>query len=548
VLALVAALSILPGVGRATLWEPDEPRFAEATRQMFERHDFATPYFNGTPRFEKPILLYWLQATASLVTGVNEVSARLPAAFAGIGSVLLLYLIASRVTSRRAALVSGLALATMFRFVALSRQGLTDVPVLFFIVAALYAVVRATEPADTSGAGRAVRSGRLQPAYVGWAAVGLGVLTKGPVGLLPVIVWACYAAVRRDMAFVTNVRPLLGPLLAILIAAPWYALMIVLHGRAFVDFALGHEIVTRVISEDTFAPTRGFFYYFKVWPGDAAPWSLMFVAAAAWSAVRWGRLDERSRQGLVLAFTWFLSVFLVFSLLRSKVPHYVLPAYPAAALAIGIFVDCVAQRAPDAAWWRIPMAIIAAVVLGAAGGVAWSIDVLMPDAGPGMRWLLAIVLAGGGAAIAVSVWRSRIGAAVSALAITLAATFASIGFVIIPGAVEAFKPMPRLARAATAVTPPGARIGLLGRYGASSLIYYSRHNIEWLGNDKDAVKFARRPGAVFVMPADDFQLLQPRLPSSAHIVDTAEEFNIRIERLLERQRTPGRKWVLVVAE
>jgi len=527
-------MSILPGLGRATLWEPDEPRFAEATRQMFARHDFATPYFNGVPRFEKPILIYWLQAAAHGVAA-NELAARLPSALAGVGSVLLLFLIASRMTTRAAALIAALAFATMFRFVALARQGLTDVPVLFFILAALYGFVWATVE----------RSARA--AWLAWIAVGLGILTKGPVGLLAVIIWSACALVRRDRSLVSQVRPIAGPALALLIAAPWYVLMVAKHGHAFVDFALGHEIVARVLSDDGFAPDRGLFYYFKVWPGDAAPWSLLFIAAIVWAAFRWQRLDVSDRRALLFALTWFLSVFVVFSLSSSKVPHYVLPAYPAAAMVIGIFIDRVARWPNDAAWWRVPMAIIAVALLALAALLAWSIDVLMPDAAPLARWLVPLVFAAGALGLAASVWRARVVPAAAGLAVTLGAAFAVIGAVVIPGAVEAFKPMPRLAHAASPLLQPGARIGLLGRYGASSLIYYSGHNIEWLLDDAATVVFARRPGAVCVMPEDDYKRLAPRLPPTMRVIDSAEEFNVRIERLLDRQRTHGREWVLVAA-
>jgi 4-amino-4-deoxy-L-arabinose transferase-like glycosyltransferase len=116
-LLIVATLAILAGLGNGTFWEPDEPRFAEATRQMFARGDFLTPYLNDVPRFEKPILFYWTQAAAFTAFGDNEFSARLPSALAGLGIVFVLYLIGAQIASRRAALVAALVMATMFRFV-----------------------------------------------------------------------------------------------------------------------------------------------------------------------------------------------------------------------------------------------------------------------------------------------------------------------------------------------------------------------------------------------------------------------------------------------
>ena len=547
VLVIVASLTILAGLGNGTFWEPDEPRFAEATRQMFARDDFVTPYLNGVPRFEKPILFYWTQAAAFTAFGDNEFAARVPSAIAGVGIVLILYLLGVEIAPRRAAFVAALVMATMFRFVTFARIGLTDVPVMFFVIAALYGFIRAVRP--LSGGDH-----RWSPASAGpsaawalsaWACVGLGMLTKGPVGLLPVAIWAMYGAFSRDWSLFARTRPLIGMTLALAIALPWYVVMAVQHGRAFTDFALGHEIVERMLSEASFgAPARGFFYYFKIWPGDAAPWSAVFVASVGWIAWRWSSLDRGARQAVMFAAVWFISVFLVFSVSRSKVPHYVLPAYPAAALLIGVFVDRLADTHHDALWWSVPMAIVAVASILAAAATALFLDVLAPTSTMA-KWLVPSVFAIGAAAMAASIWKRTLVPAVYALTGMLATVFALIGVFVVPRIIEPFKPMPLLAREATQFSQRDAPIGLLGRYGLSSLIYYSRHHVVALDGDDQTVMFlSTHPGAVCVMPMSDFERLAPRLRGVDRIA-VAEEFNVRIERLLERRRTPGRLWVLV---
>ena len=555
-LLIVASLAIFAGLGNGTFWEPDEPRFAEATRQMFARGDFVTPYLNGVPRFEKPILFYWTQAAAFTVFGDNEFAARLPSALAGVGIVLVFYLLVAEIASRRAAFVAALVMSTMFRFVTFARIGLTDVPVMFFIVAALYGFVRSVQPA--SGVDRRwgpdSGDGRWGPASAGpsaawvlsaWACVGLGMLTKGPVGLLPVAIWAMYGAFSRDWSLFARTRPLIGTAIALAIVLPWYVVMVVQHGRAFTDFALGHEIVERVLSEESFgAPARGFFYYFKVWPGDAAPWSALFVASIAWMAWRWSSLDRAARQPVIFAAAWFISVFLVFSLSRSKVPHYVLPAYPAAALVIGVFVDRLADTGDDALWWGVPMAVIALASILAAAATGLFLDVLAPG-DTILKWVVPGVFGIGAAAIAAAIWKRRLVPATYALTCMLAAVFGLIGVFVVPRIIEPFKPMPLLARQATEFSQSDAPIGLLGRYGLSSLIYYSRRHVVALDGDDETVMFlSTHPGAVCVMPMSDFERLSPRLRGVDRIA-VAEEFNVRIERLRDRQKTPGRLWVLV---
>jgi 4-amino-4-deoxy-L-arabinose transferase-like glycosyltransferase len=529
---VVTTLAIVAGLGNATLWEPDEPRFAEATRQMFHRGDFVTPYLNGVPRFEKPVLFYWTQAAAFTIFGDNEFAARLPSAVAGVGIVLVLYLIGIEVASRRAALVAALVMATTFRFVTFARIGLTDVPVMFFIVSALYGFVRAVDRKSTPWA------------MFAWGCVGLGVLTKGPVGLLPVAIWGAYAAVNLDWSLVARTLPFPGLLLTLAIALPWYLVMVLEHGRAFTAFALGHEVVQRLLSEESFAPSRGFLYYFKVWPGDAAPWSVLCVAAAAWTVWRWPAFDSRTRQAVVFAAAWFMSVFLLFSLSRSKVPHYVLPAYPAAALLFGIFVDRVAGIRDDALWWRAPMTVVAVASLVAAGATGLFLHVLAPGSTV-LNWLVPGFFGIGAAAVGIATWRRALVRAVYALTVMLAAVFSLIGTYVVPRVVEPFKPMPLLAREAASLSQADAPIGLLGRYGLSSLIYYSGRHVEALDGDAATVAFlSSHPGAVCVMPMSDFERLMPQLNGFDKIA-VGEEFNVRIERLLERERTPGRLWVLV---
>lgn len=531
-LLVVSAVAIFAGLGRGTFWEPDEPRFAEATRQMFLRDDFVTPYLNGVPRFEKPILFYWTQAATYSVFGANELAARLPSALAGLGIVLVLYLIGVEVASRRAALVAALAMATMYRFVTYARIGLTDVPVMFFITAAVYGFVCA------------VRRPSAAWAYFAWACVGLAMLTKGPVGVVPVAIWATYAVFSRDWSLITRVKPIGGAVLAVAIALPWYLLMIIEHGRAFSDLAFGYEIVSRVLSEETFERPHGFFYYFKVWPGDAAPWSALFIAGIGWMAWRWRSLQPVTRQPIIFALAWFLSVFLGFSLSSSKVTHYVLPAYPAAALLIGIFVDRLVETRDEAVWWRVPMALIGAVVIVATVVSALFLEVLDPG-DTLVQLLVPGALAAGAVVIVVATWKRTLLPAVYGLGGMLAVLFALIGGLVVPRVVDPLKPLPRLARQAADVSAGDAAVGLFGRYGSASVMYYSRRHVIRLEGDDATVRFlSADPSRVCVMPMADFERLQPRL-NGVTTLGEAEEFNVRFKWLLDRQRTRGRMWVLV---
>ena len=172
-LAAVCLLALFAGLGRVSMWEPDEARFAEATRQMLARGDVLTPWFNDRPRFEKPVGLYWLQLPFVAVLGSSELAARLPVALAGAGCVLFTYLIGRRLFGGQVAWIAALALVTSFRVITHARQGLTDIPALFFELMAMYGFLRAHQ----DGAGRAWMAG--------WGATGLAALIKGPVAAIP---------------------------------------------------------------------------------------------------------------------------------------------------------------------------------------------------------------------------------------------------------------------------------------------------------------------------------------------------------------------------
>jgi len=139
----------------------------------------------------------------------------------------------------------------------------------------------------------------------------------------------------------------------------------------------------------------------------------------------------------------------------------------------------------------------------------------------------------------------RVVATVYSIAFTLALAYALIGVLVVPRAIEPFKPMAVLGREAGRQATDDVPIGLLGRYGFSSLVYYSHHNVRLLDDADAAVDFLSRHGsALCVMLASDFEQLAPRL-DGVEILARGEEFNVRIERLMERRRTPGREWVLV---
>ena len=421
VLLGLACAALLPGLGRTHLWDPDEPRFAAASRHMLAHGGYLDPVFNDEPRWEKPVLLYWLQVASFRVFGVSEWAARLPAALAGAASVVLLYMLGRDLFSARAGLIAAGLWLSAFRFAIFARQGLTDVPVLAFVLLAMIGFSRASGlVAGQPGSGRQAS----RAAYCGWLAVGLGVLTKGPIGLLPCIVVSAWIFISREWSLFRRLRFGSGAVVACLVVMPWYAYAIAVNGTAFVDVHFWRELVSRAVSPEFGGSRRGPLFYAWIAPGEIAPWTVLAVCAIAWVVARWRTMTPVQRRTFQLIGAWVVTVFAVFSVARFKLPHYVLPAYPPLLLLTGAFVD----GARHDARWRLllrgAVAVTALMLVAAVAILVWIKAAVLPDApgNTGVVTMLAIAFALG----CVAAWRDRIDAAVILTAVPAALLYAFI--------------------------------------------------------------------------------------------------------------------------
>jgi 4-amino-4-deoxy-L-arabinose transferase-like glycosyltransferase len=539
-LLVVCSATFLTGLGSTSLFEPDEPRFAAATRQMLATGDYLTPWFNGRPRFEKPVLFYWMQAPAFAVLGPTEAAARLPSAVCGTLAVLLLFVIARRFFRAGAATIAALALATSFRFVIYGRQGLTDVPVLLFEMVALWGWLRARDDEARS----------KSFAWTAWAFVGLAAATKGPVAIIPLLVWIAFVLLDGDPRTAwRRMHPTGGVAIAVAIAAPWYIYMVAVHGRAYIDHALGYELVRRYADAEFPGPKRGLLYYFGVWPGDAAPWTMFFLAAVIWVARRWRWLEPGERRGVLFAGVWFVVVLLLFSSASGKLPHYLLPLYPPLAMLVGLFADIAASDRPIAPRlsWRIAV-IATALTLLAASALVWVFlrrAFAVPPTGPAM--LLPVCLALGALAALALESRGRRRGVVGALVVAFAIGYALLGVHVAPRYLQQMQPVRALGEVVASLATPGDRVSLYGSFGGPGLIFYSRHVVEFLSSHDEVVAFLAGDGRRFcVLSAADLEAVRQRSVPPLYVLARRDVLNIRFKRVLEgRAADPNRALLLV---
>ena len=234
----VCALTFFVGLDRPALTDSDEAFYAESAREMIERGDWLTPYYNGEPRFDKPVLYYWLVAASYAAAGSSPGAARFPAALAGVGLVLVTFFCARRWYDEPTAFLAGLIAATSAGIVAMARQALPDLPLAFFMTLSTWAALVALldDPGRQPDPGE-----RRRWLLLAGLAAGGAFLVKGPVGpaLTAVVVLPLLAIEWRRsggvMLRATAADLALASAVFLLVALPWYVAMAAEHGAGYLE-------------------------------------------------------------------------------------------------------------------------------------------------------------------------------------------------------------------------------------------------------------------------------------------------------------------------
>lgn len=312
---LAIALLYLWRLGAAPLFDVDEGAFSEATREMLSSGDWGHTTLNGTDRFDKPILVYWLQALAMGAFGVNEWATRLPSALCVLVATAGAGYFAARRWGRATGGLVTLVLGSSLGLLAIGRASTADGLLNALLVGTGLSLWRFAE------------SGERKPLRWAYLWCGLGLLAKGPVAVLvpggALALWSLFS--DRGRTALRAAWDPLGWLIALGVALPWYLYALHRHGMAFVEgFFLRHNV-------ERFTGTLeghggGFLYYLVVLPLLLLPWTPLLVAVLARARVLWR--DPLSRFLLL----WAGFVFGLFSLSGTKLPHYML--YGVAPLAL----------------------------------------------------------------------------------------------------------------------------------------------------------------------------------------------------------------------
>ena len=324
---LMVVLAVGYGIGGYGLIEPDEGRNAEVAREMAATNNYVLPHLNGLPYLDKPVLFFAAVAAAIEVFGVNEFSARLASLLLGLATAALTGWFAFRFWGRDAAVVAATATATAPLALGLSRIVIMDTMLSFFVVLALVCFFFAVENRTSSPSEAPIRWPWFFWTLIAWGAMGLGVLTKGPVAFaVPLLVAAPYAIWRRASLAVWHP---LGPVLMFAVVLPWVWAV----SREIPNF-LHYVVVTETwarMTTDELRRTEPVWFFLPVLFAGTFPWSIVALSNFRSKDVSRGSADRRLRLYLLL---WLVVPLIIFSLSRGKQEQYMLPLVPVVALLV----------------------------------------------------------------------------------------------------------------------------------------------------------------------------------------------------------------------
>jgi 4-amino-4-deoxy-L-arabinose transferase-like glycosyltransferase len=336
-------------LGAAPLFDVDEGAFSQATMEMFQRGDFLSTYLNGIPRYDKPILVYWLQAAFVLVLGPSEWAFRLPSALCATAWCWLIFLFARNQYNTSAGLTAAACAATSVGVFVIGRAATADALLNLLIAASVFSTWLYMQRDERKWL------------YGMFTAMALGVLAKGPVAILvPGAVTLLFCLFRKTpKVWLRMVFDWRGIALFLLIAAPWYAVILYKEGWAFVDgFIMKHNV--QRFSQPLQSHGGSLVYYLPVVLIASLPHTGLFLRIFT-------RLKTLWRDDLqCYLLLWFAFVFVFFSLSGTKLPHYVLYGMSGIFVLIGLQ----ATQAPSRWWLAVPVALFFAFLLA----LPWAIE------------------------------------------------------------------------------------------------------------------------------------------------------------------------------
>ncbi|MDQ3348474.1 MAG: glycosyltransferase family 39 protein [Acidobacteriota bacterium] len=554
VLWILLSLAVCPyfvDLNGSSIWDANEAFYVETPREMIERSDYVGPTFNYQPRFNKPVLSYWIVAGFYKVFGVSVGVQRVPIALGAVAMILIAFALARSAappdgTARsggagiEAALWAAVGLAVAPRLMMFGRRIFIDIYISMFMAATLLFFALSERYPER----------RRLFLFLMYASVGLGVLTKGPVAAaLPGLVFALYLLVHGELKRVREMMIPMGAVVVLAIVVPWYAALYQRYGWTYITSFLLGENVARFTDGVGVETRRGPFFYLPVVLSDSFPWSLcLFGAAASWVADRSTRQsapavqppeETRAARVRTLMWLWVIGIVGFFSFSAAKQDLYIFPIVPVVAALGGLLI---ARSRPDGTperpqWLRITGGAIGTLLAAAGLGTLY----IFHAAGTvyvlnGARVVGVAAAVGGAVALALAVARRPRAAF---LAIVLALVTLNWVFVIrVLPSFERYKPVPRLSAAIQQRLEAGDAV-VHYNVALPSMVFYLRRHIDVLFEREVFLRAFRENRTVFaVLSAQDYAALRPEIGVPTCVLERESTVNVKLKAVLARDPLP----------
>jgi len=547
-LAVALAAAVLPyfiGLDATSIIDANEAFYTETPREMIETGDYINPRFNYEPRFNKPPLSYWVVAGCYKIFGVSLWSARLPIALGALLLLATVFVLGRLAFSAEAGLFAALTLAATPRFLLFSRRIIIDVHTAMYCgLTLLFFALAEFKPARR----------RLWLVLM-YTAVGLGVLTKGPVNaVLPALAFAVYLVVAGRLHVVRRLMLPLGAVIVAGIVLPYYVAIYAEHGWTYISAFVLRENIGR-FAEGAGAPYRGVFYYVPVVLLDLYfPWSVLLPAALAtvpwrrvaringwrrWSSLWWSREDPSlpaTGDVRVLLAVWILTFVGFFSLSRAQQDLYVLPFVAAGAPLVGGLLDEwvrgeASSGVTRASTWLV--FVVSLVLCGVGLGGVWFFGrVDAPVYLSGATLAGALLSAGAVLAAGLTLWRARI-AAVTVLAVAIILTHWVVVLRTLPD-FERYKHVPQLGRLVQERASPAAQVCTY-KLATPSLVFYLRRHVFLIEDEGELRQMMRANAELYCMMREqDYEAIKGTLNVPTAVIAHVPVFSAQLEDFWRR--------------
>lgn len=350
IVSLVSLFLVAPGINLLPLTDRDEALYVQASRQMLETGDWIDIRFQQEPRYKKPVGIYWLQGITAKLIGDGAASPlwvyRLPSLVGALLTVCFTYAIAARMAGANAGLMAGLLAASTIELAFEARIGKTDAMLCATLVAAQFGLLCAYLDPE--------RKQVLWRNALFWLAMGLGTLIKGPVApMISGFTILGLTATERNLSLIRALSPIRGVLAFLLVVLPWLAAIGWISKGAFFAQSVGHDMLGKIATaQESHGAPPGTYLVVSL----ATFWPLSIFASLA---LIWG-WRQRQQQAVRFLFFWAVPAWLVFELIATKLPNYILPMMPALAALTGLALTDQGLRT-ESRWFRFTYFGIAAI-------------------------------------------------------------------------------------------------------------------------------------------------------------------------------------------